>query len=97
MMIRSQTLTRVDRDVYAFAGAVIVVGIGGYLGAIFGTPDAYAPLWWLAAYAIFVGLNVWGVEMTFRVTVVVTRRPGYVVFEDEYQVVAEPFNSTITE
>jgi ethanolamine permease len=57
---------------YIFTPAVIVVGIGGYLGAIFGTPEAWAPAWWLAAYALFVGLNVWGVEMTFRVTVFVT-------------------------
>jgi ethanolamine permease len=57
---------------YVFTPAVIVVGIGGYMGAVFGTPDTAAPLWWLAAYAVFVGLNVWGVEMTFRVTVVVT-------------------------
>jgi ethanolamine permease len=57
---------------YIFTPAVIVVGIGGYLGAIFETPESAAPLWWLAAYAAFVGLNVWGVEVTFRVTVVVT-------------------------
>jgi ethanolamine permease len=57
---------------YIFTPAVIVVGIGGYLGAIFGTPESWAPLWWLAAYAVFVGLNVWGVETSFRVTVVVT-------------------------
>jgi ethanolamine permease len=57
---------------YVFTPAVIVVGIGGYLGAVFGTPDAAEPLWWLAAYALFVGLNVWGVELSFRVTVAVT-------------------------
>src|SRR4029079_10139527 len=33
--------------------AVIVVGVGGYLGAIFGTPDAWAPVWWLVTYGIF--------------------------------------------
>ena len=43
---------------YILTPAVIVVGIGGYLGAIFGTPDAAAPLWWLGAYAVFVGLNI---------------------------------------
>jgi ethanolamine permease len=48
------------------------VGIGGYLGAIFGTPHAWAPLWWLACYGIFVALNIWGVEMTFHVSLVVT-------------------------
>lgn len=57
---------------YILTPAVIVVGIGGYLGAIFGTPENLEPLWWLAAYAVFVGLNVAGVETTFRFTVLIT-------------------------
>jgi ethanolamine permease len=57
---------------YILTPAVIVVGIGGYLGAIFETPASAAPLWWLAAYAVFVGLNVAGVEITFRFTVLIT-------------------------
>jgi len=57
---------------YVLTPAVIVVGIGGYLGAIFGTPDSWAPLWWALAYAVFVGLNVVGVETSFRVTIAVT-------------------------
>jgi len=57
---------------YILTPAVIVVGIGGYLGAIFGTPESVEPLWWLAAYAAFVGLNVAGVETTFRFTVLIT-------------------------
>jgi ethanolamine permease len=57
---------------YILTPAVIVVGIGGYLGAIFETPDSAAPLWWLAAYALFVGLNVAGVETSFRFTVAIT-------------------------
>jgi ethanolamine permease len=57
---------------YILTPAVIVVGIGGYLGAIFGTPDWLAPLWWLGAYAVFVGLNVAGVEISFRFTVAIT-------------------------
>lgn len=52
--------------------AVIVVAIGSYLGAIFHTPAELAPLWWLAAYGVFVGLNVFGVEASFRFTVVIT-------------------------
>ena len=52
--------------------AVIVIGIGGYLGAIFGTPDAYAPGWWLVAYVLFVSLNVAGTEMSFRFTIAIT-------------------------
>lgn len=57
---------------YIFTPPVVVVGIGGYLGAIFGTPESWAPLWWLAAYAVFVGLNVAGVEIAFRFTVIIT-------------------------
>jgi ethanolamine permease len=57
---------------YILTPAVIVVGIGGYLGAIFGTPHAWEPLWWLVCYGIFVALNIWGVEMTFHVSVAVT-------------------------
>jgi len=57
---------------YVITPAVIVVGIGGYLGAVFETPEAYAPLWWLLMYVIFVGLNVVGVETSFRFTVFIT-------------------------
>ncbi len=57
---------------YILTPAVIVVGIGGYLGAIFGTPSAWEPAWWLVCYGLFVALNVWGVEMTFHVSVAVT-------------------------
>jgi ethanolamine permease len=57
---------------YILTPAVIVVGIGGYLGAIFETPRAWAPLWWLACYGVFVALNVGGVAMSFRVSVAIT-------------------------
>lgn len=57
---------------YILTPAVIVVGIGGYLGEIFATPAAFAPAWWALAYAVFVGLNIAGVETSFRVTVGVT-------------------------
>jgi len=57
---------------YILTPAVIVVGIGGYLGAIFGTPAAWEPVWWLLCYGVFVALNIWGVEMSFHVTVAVT-------------------------
>ena len=57
---------------YVLTPAVIVVGIGGYLGAIFGTPESWAPLWWALAYGLFVGLNIAGVEASFRFTVVIT-------------------------
>jgi ethanolamine permease len=57
---------------YILTPAVIVVAIGGYLGAIFATPKWAEPLWWLASYAVFVALNVYGVELSFRVSVVIT-------------------------
>jgi ethanolamine permease len=57
---------------YIFTPAVIVVGIGGYLGAIFNTPTRWAPLWWAGCYVVFVVLNILGVEVSFRVSVVVT-------------------------
>jgi ethanolamine permease len=57
---------------YVLTPAVIVVGVGGYLGAIAGTPPEWAPVWWLVAYVVFVGLNVYGVEASFRLTLVVT-------------------------
>ncbi len=60
---------------YVLTPAVIVVGIGGYVGTIAETSfglDLPAPLWWAVFYAIFVGINIAGVELTFRVTVAVT-------------------------
>src|SRR6266403_3770113 len=54
---------------YILTPATIVVGIGGYLGAIFGTPKSLEPVWWLVAYAVFVALNVYGVELSFRFSI----------------------------
>jgi ethanolamine permease len=57
---------------YILTPAVIVVGVGGYLGAIFQTPPSFAPLWWLGCYAVFVAFNIGGVAMSFRVSVAIT-------------------------
>jgi len=57
---------------YIMTPAVIVFFIGSYLTGIFETPAAIQPLWWIACYAIFVTLNYWGVELSFKVSVVVT-------------------------
>ena len=57
---------------YIMTPAVIVFFMGSYLGAIFGTPTEYAPLWWIASYALFALLNYVGVELSFKVSVVVT-------------------------
>lgn len=57
---------------YILTPAVIVFFISSYLGSIFGTPEAFQPVWWIAMYVIFVGLNVLGVELSFKVSVLVT-------------------------
>lgn len=60
---------------YVLTPAVIVVGIGGYLGSIFNSMfglDIAAPVWWLVSYALFVGINIIGVEVTFKFTVIIT-------------------------
>ena len=60
---------------YVLTPAVIVVGIGGYVGTILETGLGLAvpaPLLWAIFYAIFVGVNIAGVELTFRVTVAIT-------------------------
>jgi ethanolamine permease len=57
---------------YILTPAVIVFFIGSYLGSIFGTPPGFQPVWWVMMYVLFVGLNVLGVELSFRVSVLVT-------------------------
>jgi ethanolamine permease len=57
---------------YVLTPAVIVFFIGAYLTGIFGTPASLQPLWWIFGYAVFVGLNARGVELSFTVTVIVT-------------------------
>lgn len=60
---------------YVLTPAVIVVGIGGYMGAIFNDMlgiQVSDPVWWLVSYAVFVGLNVIGVEVTFKFTIFIT-------------------------
>lgn len=57
---------------FVLTPAVIVYFIGTYLSAIFDTPVAFQPIYWVLCYALFVWLNIVGVELSFRVTVVVT-------------------------
>src|SRR5580700_7894666 len=54
---------------YILTPATIVVGIGGYLGAIFHTPKSWEPGWWVLCYVVFVALNVFGVALSFRFSV----------------------------
>lgn len=60
---------------YVLTPAVIVVGIGGYVGTIAETSFGIVvppPVWWALFYVIFVGVNIAGVELTFRLTVAIT-------------------------
>src|SRR5438067_8154766 len=57
---------------YILTPAVIVVGLGGYLGSIFGTGHQWDPLWWLICYVVFVAFNIIGVELSFRVSLWIT-------------------------
>ncbi|HVO98054.1 MAG TPA: amino acid permease [Bryobacteraceae bacterium] len=54
---------------YILTPATIVVGIGGYLGAIFHTSKSWEPAWWIVCYMIFVSLNIFGVALSFRFSV----------------------------
>jgi ethanolamine permease len=59
---------------YVVTPAVIVVGIGGYMGTIINDLagwDIAAPIWWLIFYVVFVGLNFVGVEATFKFAVLI--------------------------
>lgn len=57
---------------YVITPAVVVFFIGTYLQGIFETPLEFQPVYWVFGYVVFVGLNVAGVELSFKVTLVVT-------------------------
>jgi len=57
---------------YVITPAVIVFFIGSYLQPIFGTAEEFQPVYWIGAYALFLLLNLYGVELSFRVSVFVT-------------------------
>jgi ethanolamine permease len=57
---------------YIMTPAVIVFFIGSYMTGILETPTAYQPFWWIGCYIVFVALNYWGVELSFKISVIVT-------------------------
>ena len=57
---------------YVLTPAVVVYFIGSYMGAIMETGPEVQPLYWILGYALFVSANLFGVELSFRVTVFVT-------------------------
>ena len=59
---------------YVITPAVITFFVGSYLGGIFGSWGVNLDpwMWWVIAYVAFVGLNLLGVELSFKVSVIVT-------------------------
>jgi ethanolamine permease len=57
---------------YVVTPAVIAFFIGSYLTGIFETPAAMQPVWWIVTYVVFLALNIFGVALSFRVTLIVT-------------------------
>jgi len=52
--------------------AVIVFFLSQYMSGIFETSPDMLPFWWFGFYTVFTGLNIIGVEMSFRFTVALT-------------------------
>ena len=57
---------------YVLTPAVIVTFISGYFGSITGMDTALYPILWIVFYAIFLALNIYGVALSYRVTLIVT-------------------------
>ena len=67
-----------DSIEYVTTPAVIVAGIAGYMKAI--VPGSSDWLWWLVFYLFFVGINVAGAALTFRVSMIITALAALVLF-----------------
>jgi ethanolamine permease len=59
-----------DTIEYVLTPAVIVYFIGGYMEQL--VPGVPAFVWWMGYYAVFVGINIRGVEITLKVGLAVT-------------------------
>lgn len=57
---------------YVITPAVIVTFVSGYFGSITGMEPALYPILWIAFYIIFLALNIYGVALSYRVTLIVT-------------------------
>lgn len=66
-------LTGVAENIeYVITPAVIVFFIGAYMSGIFPSTESFPWIWWIIGYVIFLGLNLLGVEVSFKVSVIVT-------------------------
>lgn len=62
----------VENMEFILTPAVIVFFISTYISGIFDTGPGSLPYWWFGFYTFFTILNIGGVELSFRLTVVVT-------------------------
>lgn len=62
----------VENMEYILTPAVIVFFISSYMSGIFETGPNSLPYWWFGFYTFFTILNIVGVELSFKLTVVVT-------------------------
>ncbi len=57
---------------YVLTPAVVVTFISSYFSAIVGLGTEWLPVIWIVFYLIFLALNIYGVALSFRVTLIVT-------------------------
>jgi ethanolamine permease len=57
---------------YVITPAVIVYFIGSYMTGIFPGTESTPWIWWIIGYVIFLTLNLMGVELSFKVSLIVT-------------------------
>ncbi len=57
---------------YVITPAVVVTFISAYFSSIVGLDAAWSPVIWIVFYAIFLALNIYGVALSYRVTLIVT-------------------------
>ncbi len=57
---------------YVLTPAVVVTFISSYFSSIVGLDTALLPIIWIVFYAVFLALNIYGVALSFKVTLVVT-------------------------
>lgn len=62
----------VENMEFVLTPAVIVFFISSYMSGIFGTSPDSLPYWWFGFYTAFTILNIIGVALSFRLTVIVT-------------------------
>lgn len=56
---------------YVLTPAVVVTFVVASINEVAGIPASYSPLLWVICYAIFLALNIYGLELSFKVTMVV--------------------------